>query len=208
MEIQLVNLNKKYGSKYIFKDFNLSISKGEMVAIIGESGKGKTTLLNMIGLIDNPNSGDIVIQGIKNPWKNEKTKLNLLRYTIGYLFQNYALIENESVSKNLNVALEYIKAKNKENMKKVALEKVGLSDKINNKIFELSGGEQQRVSLARLLLKKNDIILADEPTGALDSENRDNILNLLIELNKDGKTIVIVTHDKYVAKKCTRIIAL
>lgn len=208
MEIQLVNLNKKYGSKYIFKNFNLSISKGEMVAIIGESGKGKTTLLNMIGLIDNPNSGDIVIQGIKNPWKNEKTKLNLLRYTIGYLFQNYALIENESVSKNLNVALEYIKAKDKENMKKVALEKVGLSDKINNKIFELSGGEQQRVSLARLLLKKNDIILADEPTGALDSENRDNILNLLIELNKDGKTIVIVTHDKYVAEKCTRIIAL
>lgn len=208
MEIQLNNISKKYGNKMIFENLNLSIEKKEMVAIVGKSGQGKTTLLNMIGLVEKPDKGDIIIQGIKNPFNSEKQKIKLFRNTIGYLFQNYALIENKTVSKNLDIALEYIKTSDKKQKKEDAIERVGLKDKINNKVFELSGGEQQRVAIARLLLKKNDIILADEPTGALDKMNRDNILELLEELNDKGKTIIIVTHDDYVANKCKRKIIL
>lgn len=208
MGIIVDKICKKYGQKNIFDNFSLTINDGEMVAIMGESGKGKTTLLNIIGLIDCPDSGNIVINGMKNPWKKENDRINLFRYTIGYLFQNYALIDNETVNKNLDIALEYIKDNDKKLKKVQALKRVGLEDKINNKIFELSGGEQQRVSIARLLLKKNNIILADEPTGALDDLNKDKIISLLRDLNKEGKTILIVTHDKKVANKCDRIINL
>ena len=135
-----------------------------------------------------------------------KIKLNLFRNNIGYLFQNYALVDNYTVSKNLDIALEYVKVtdKDKKKLKEEALDKVGLLDKLNNKVFELSGGEQQRVALARLMLKKNDIILADEPTGSLDENNKNIILKLLKQLNNEGKTIVVVTHDKVVADICHR----
>lgn len=208
VEIELKNISKSYNNKDIFKDFSLTVNKGEMVTITGESGKGKTTLLNIVGLLEAPDSGDVIIQGIKNAWKNERAQVKLFRYTLGYLFQNYALVEQETVSKNLDIALEYVKTSNKVEKKKEVLERVGLLEKMNSKVFQLSGGEQQRVALARLMLKKNDIILADEPTGALDPANRDKILTLLAELNKEGKTIVIVTHDPVVANMCTRTINL
>lgn len=208
MVIELKNINKKYGNKELFKDLNFSIKKGEMIAITGKSGSGKSTLLNILGLIDKPDSGDIIICNNKNPYYNEKEKIKLFRYNIGYLFQNYALIDNYTVSKNLDIALEYVKSNNKKELKEEALKKVGLLDKLNNKIFELSGGEQQRIALARLMIKKNDIILADEPTGSLDDLNRDIILNLLKKLNNEGKTIIIVTHDNIVADMCTRKINL
>lgn len=208
MGIVVDKICKKYKHKNIFDNFSITINDGEMVAIMGESGKGKTTLLNMIGLIESPDDGKIIINGIENPCKKEMNRMNLFRYTIGYLFQNYALIDSETVDKNLDVALEYVKGKNKKEMKLEALKRVGLEDKLNNKIYELSGGEQQRVSIARLLLKKNDIILADEPTGALDNLNKYKVINLLRELNKEGKTILIVTHDKEVGSKCDRIINL
>ena len=204
MVIELKNINKNYGNKYLFKNLNFSIKKGEMIAITGASGSGKSTLLNIIGLIDKPNSGEVSICGNKNPYDKEKIKLNLFRNNIGYLFQNYALVDNYTVSKNLDIALEYVKGKNKNKLKEEALDKVGLLDKLNNKVFELSGGEQQRVALARLMLKKNDIILADEPTGSLDEDNKAIILKLLKELNNEGKTVVIVTHDKVVADICDR----
>ncbi|WP_294387505.1 putative bacteriocin export ABC transporter [uncultured Clostridium sp.] len=204
MIIQLKNIDKKYGNKYLFKNLDFSIKKGEMIAITGASGSGKSTLLNIIGLIDKPDSGEVLICGNKNPYDKEKIKLNLFRNNIGYLFQNYALVDNYTVSKNLDIALEYVKGKNKNKLKEEALDKVGLLDKLNNKVFELSGGEQQRVALARLMLKKNDIILADEPTGSLDEDNKAIILKLLKELNNEGKTVVIVTHDKVVADICDR----
>ena len=204
MIIQLKNIDKKYGNKYLFKNLDFSIKKGEMIAITGSSGSGKSTLLNIIGLIDKPDSGEVLICGNKNPYDKEKIKLNLFRNNIGYLFQNYALVDNYTVSKNLDIALEYVKGKNKNKLKEEALDKVGLLDKLNNKVFELSGGEQQRVALARLMLKKNDIILADEPTGSLDEDNKAIILKLLKELNNEGKTVVIVTHDKVVADICDR----
>lgn len=204
MIIELKNINKKYGSRELFHNLDFSIKNGEMVAIIGASGSGKSTLLNIIGLIDKPDSGEVLICGNKNPYDKEKIKLNLFRNNIGYLFQNYALVDNYTVSKNLDIALEYVKGKDKKKLKEEALNKVGLLDKLNNKIFELSGGEQQRVALARLMLKENDIILADEPTGSLDEDNKAIILKLLKELNNEGKTIVIVTHDKVVADICNR----
>lgn len=204
MVIELKNINKNYGNKYLFKNLNFSIKKGEMIAITGASGSGKSTLLNIIGLIDKPNSGEVSICGNKNPYDKEKIKLNLFRNNIGYLFQNYALVDNYTVSKNLDIALEYVKGKDKKKLKEEALDKVGLLDKLNNKVFELSGGEQQRVALARLILKENDIILADEPTGSLDEDNKAIILTLLKELNNEGKTVVVVTHDKVVADMCDR----
>ena len=204
MVIELKNINKNYGNKYLFKNLNFSIKKGEMIAITGASGSGKSTLLNIIGLIDKPNSGEVSICGNKNPYDKEKIKLNLFRNNIGYLFQNYALVDNYTVSKNLDIALEYVKGKDKKKLKEEALDKVGLLDKLNNKVFELSGGEQQRVALARLILKENDIILADEPTGSLDEDNKAIILTLLKELNNEGKTVVVVTHDKVVANMCDR----
>lgn len=204
MIIELKNINKNYGNKYLFKNLNFSIKKGEMIAITGASGSGKSTLLNIIGLIDKPNSGEVSICGNKNPYDKEKIKLNLFRNNIGYLFQNYALVDNYTVSKNLDIALEYVKGKDKKKLKEEALDKVGLLDKLNNKVFELSGGEQQRIALARLMLKKNDIILADEPTGSLDEDNKAIILRLLKELNNEGKTVVVVTHDKVVANMCDR----
>lgn len=206
MIIELKNINKKYGSRELFKNLDFSIKKGEMVAITGASGSGKSTLLNIMGLIDKPDSGEVLIRGNKNPYDKEKIKLNLFRNNIGYLFQNYALVDNYTVSKNLDIALEYVKVtdKDKKKLKEEALDKVGLLDKLNNKVFELSGGEQQRVALARLMLKKNDIILADEPTGSLDENNKNIILKLLKQLNNEGKTIVVVTHDKVVADICHR----
>ena len=206
MIIELKNINKKYGSRELFQNLDFSIKKGEMVAITGASGSGKSTLLNIMGLIDKPDSGEVLICGNKNPYDKEKIKLNLFRNNIGYLFQNYALVDNYTVSKNLDIALEYVKVtdKDKKKLKEEALDKVGLLDKLNNKVFELSGGEQQRVALARLMLKKNDIILADEPTGSLDENNKNIILKLLNQLNNEGKTIVVVTHDKVVADICHR----
>lgn len=204
MIIQLKNINKSYSNKYLFNNLDFSIKKGEMVAITGPSGVGKSTLLNIIGLIDKPDSGEVIICNNKNPYNKEKLKLKLFRDNIGYLFQNYALVDNYTVSKNLDIALEYVKNKDKKRLKEKALERVGLLDKLNNKVFELSGGEQQRVALARLMLKEKDIILADEPTGSLDEDNRDIILKLLKQLNNEGKTIVLVTHDKAVANICDR----
>ncbi|MBQ8998261.1 MAG: ABC transporter ATP-binding protein [Clostridium sp.] len=208
MVIELKNVNKKYGNKDLFNNLNFSIEEGEMVAITGASGSGKSTLLNILGLIDKPDSGEVIICNNKNPYDNEKVKLNLFRYNIGYLFQNYALVDNYTVSKNLDIALEYVKSNNKKELKEEALKKVGLLHKLNSKVFELSGGEQQRIALARLMIKENNIILADEPTGSLDASNRDLILELLKDLNKEGKTIIIVTHDNVVADMCTRKINL
>ena len=204
--ITLNNISKKYNEKNIVRNFNLKINKGEFISIVGESGSGKTTLLNIIGLLEKQTSGDIVVMGIKNPTSKELTKLQ--REFYGYLFQNYALIEEDSVQTNLKLALKYNKVIDKQAEINRALKLVGLEGYNKKKVFELSGGEQQRLALARIMLKKCEIILADEPTGNLDNKNRDIVFNILKDLNKQGKTIVIVTHDNYIANKCDKIIKL
>ena len=204
--ITLNNISKKYNEKNIVRNFNLKINKVEFISIVGESGSGKTTLLNIIGLLEKQTSGDIVVMGIKNPTSKELTKLQ--REFYGYVFQNYALIEEDSVQTNLKLALKYNKVIDKQAEINRALKLVGLEGYNKKKVFELSGGEQQRLALARIMLKKCEIILADEPTGNLDNKNRDIVFNILKDLNKQGKTIVIVTHDNYIANKCDKIIKL
>ncbi|MDO5040083.1 putative bacteriocin export ABC transporter [Clostridium sp.] len=206
--IQLQNISKSYKDKNIFENFNLSINKGDFISIIGESGSGKTTLINIMGLLEKPTEGNVIINNITNP--NNKESLMLQRNSFGYLFQNYALIENETVEKNLKIALKYNKDKNKNKIELInhVLKLVELENYNKKKIYELSGGEQQRISLARIMLKKCEIIFADEPTGNLDKKNRDIVFNILKDLNEKGKTIILVTHDKELSNKCDKTINL
>ena len=207
--IKLENVSKSY-SKSILKNISLEIKQGEFVAIVGESGKGKSTLLNIIGLLEKADSGKVFIDGECNIEPNSSKAAKVLRYKINYLFQNFALIDEKNVYKNLMLSLQYVKANKKRKIQMIdsVLSKVGLEGYGNRKVFELSGGEQQRVAIARCMLKPCKIVLADELTGSLDINNRDRVLKLLNELNKEGKTIIIVTHDKEVAESCGRIINL
>lgn len=204
--ISLINISKKFKDKSIIDKFNLEISRGEFIAITGNSGSGKTTLLNIMGLLEKPDSGDVIINNIKNP-TSKQIKI-LQRDSYGYLFQNYALIENENVESNLKIALKYQKNINKNDKINCVLESVGLSKYNKKKIYELSGGEQQRVALARVILKGCEVIFADEPTGNLDKENRDRVFEILKGLNAEGKTIIFVTHDLDLSKQADRIIKL
>ncbi|MDR3156406.1 MAG: ABC transporter ATP-binding protein [Lactobacillales bacterium] len=208
--IKLTDLVKKFGNKQVLDQFNLSIKVGEMIALVGESGSGKSTLLNILGLIEDFDSGEYLFFGEKNIKANTKKASKNIREKISYLFQNFALIETDTVEENLQVALKYKKVNKKEKQRLIssALEKVGLKGYEKRRVHELSGGEQQRVAIARVLIKPSEIILADEPTGSLDSKNRDEVLNLLKKMNREGKTIVIVTHDPEVSKVCSRVVEL
>ncbi|MGL4106747.1 ABC transporter ATP-binding protein [Clostridium sp. LP20] len=208
--IKLENINKSYGDNKILTNFSLSINDGEFVAITGESGKGKSTILNILGLLEDINSGKLVIDGMENIKANSSKANKVIREKISYLFQNFALVDEETVKYNLNLALKYVKISKKEKVDRIksALKSVGLCGYEERKIYELSGGEQQRVAIARAILKPSKIVLADEPTGSLDQSNVRLILELLKELNKGGKTIIIVTHDKDVSNACDRIITL
>jgi len=206
---QLKHVYKQYNKK-IFEDFNLSVEKGEILTIAGESGKGKTTLLNMIGMLDTADQGEIRLFGERIPKITSKRGKILLRDRLFYLFQNYALIDDKDVEYNLDVPLLQSKksAYEKKNLKLEALKKVGLETPLKQKIYQLSGGEQQRVAIARVFLKPFDLILADEPTGSLDAENKKEILELLKVLNKMGKTVIIVSHDAYIMQNCDRVVYL
>lgn len=205
--VELVNINKSFNGNHVLKDFSIQIKKGEMVAITGNSGSGKTTILNIIGLIEKADSGTVNLFDLKDIKPNTKKGEIAIRKHIGYLFQNFALIDNETVEDNLIIGLKYVCKKDKSVDKiKEVLKEVGLSGYEKRKIYELSGGEQQRVAIARIMLKPSNIILADEPTGSLDSTNRDVVIDLLRKINATGKTVLIVTHDSYVADQCQRVI--
>ncbi|MDO5016284.1 MAG: ABC transporter ATP-binding protein [Eubacteriales bacterium] len=208
--IEVTKLNKAYEDKTIFHDFSMTVEEGEMLAICGESGCGKTTLLNIIGLLEPFDSGDVIVKGQKNVKPNSREATKLLRETISYLFQNFALVEDETVKYNLMLALHYVEASGQEKADRIhqALSAVGLEGYEDKRIYHLSGGEQQRVAIARCLLKPSNIVLADEPTGSVDPHNREIIINLIKEMNINGKTVVIVTHDPYVAAHCRRQIYL
>lgn len=208
--IKINNLTKKFGRKSILTNFNLNIENGEMVAIIGSSGTGKSTLLNIIGLIDSFDSGEMYICGKSKIKPNTNLSSKIIRENISYLFQNYALVDNETVEYNLKMALKYIKLSNQEKVLliKNTLIDVGLEGYEKQKIFTLSGGEQQRVAIARVLVNRKNIILADEPSGSLDPKNRDIILSFIKKLNKKGSTVIIATHDQIVAEQCDRIITI
>lgn len=208
--IELKNITKKFENKTVFANFNLQINQNEMVAIIGPSGSGKSTLLNILGLIDKVDDGEYQFEQYTNIKPNSRLAQKIIREKISYLFQNFALIEEDTVLQNLLLALKYVKQSKKEKTEIItdALQKVGLSEYLNSKIYELSGGQQQRIAVARAIIKPSELVLADEPTGSLDSKNRDEIIKLLLELNAAGKTVIVVTHDSHVAEKCHRVLEL
>lgn len=202
--IKINNLCKKYGEHIIFNDFTMSISDGELIAITGKSGCGKTTLLNMIGAIEPFDSGNIYVNEYN--LSEKKCLLEYYRRETGFLFQNFGLIDNKTVKENL----EIIKPRYRNDISvEKALDRMGLLTKMNEKVYKLSGGEQQRIAIARLLLKKSSIILADEPTGSLDRQNGDEVFNILKEINRSmNETVIIVTHDIRLADKCDRKVDL
>ena len=198
MTIDLLNVSKSFGSKKIFTDLNLRFESGKSYALIGGSGSGKSTLLNIIGRLEKIDSGNVLVDK-QDIWKiKERT---FFKNTVGYVFQNYSLIENKTVYDNLKLI-----TKDKKIITDV-LEKVGLSsDHLNQKIYELSGGQAQRVAIARMLMKPRKIILADEPTGALDGEIGKEIIRLLLNERDEDKYVIIATHDPAVYNKVDVII--
>lgn len=198
MTIEIVNVTKKYGSKEIFTDLNLTFEAGKSYALIGGSGSGKTTLLNIIGRLEKIDSGKVLVDK-QDIWKTKER--TYFKNTIGYVFQNYSLIENKTVYDNLKLL-----NKDKKIISEI-LEKVGLStDYLKHKIYELSGGQAQRVAIARMLMKPRKIILADEPTGALDSEIGNEIINLLLSEATKDNYVIIATHDPAVYSKVDVIV--
>lgn len=212
--IEIKSLNKTFGknnSKTIaLKDVNLKINKGELVAIVGTSGSGKSTLLNIIGTLDSPSSGEYLLnsKNISNLTQKELAKIRNM--TFGFVVQYFALINDYTVSENIEIPLEYSKVKSNERERRISevLKKLGILDKAKKKPKELSGGQQQRVAIARALINNPDVILADEPTGALDSKTSQQVIDILKELNKEGKTVIIVTHDNKIAMQCQRVLTI
>ncbi|HCW7796096.1 TPA: ABC transporter ATP-binding protein [Staphylococcus aureus] len=195
--IKLENVFVKKGNKNILDGCNFNFEKGKSYALVGESGAGKSTLLNIIAGFEDVSQGSIYIE-----YKLLKKKVDFYRYTLGYLFQNFALLENQTISQNLDLALKFKKnKKDNMNLKKEVLKKVGLDLDIKRIVSSLSGGEQQRVALARLILKDPKIILADEPTGSLDTKNGKIVIDLLLKLLDENKTMIVVTHDLELAKR-------
>ncbi|MDF2869396.1 MAG: transporter related [Anaerocolumna sp.] len=207
--IKLEHIKKQYNKEQVlFNDLCLEINKGEFIGLIGKSGAGKTTLLNIIGLITDISEGTIHIDNYTKLTMYSKNALLLRRYTIGYLFQNYGLIEDESVLWNLKLALEYKRISKKEKLERIEkyLNKFGLIDVSNKKVYQLSGGEQQRIAIIKLILQESKIILADEPTSGLDKDNELIVMNLLQSLNKEGVTIIMVTLNLSLCKYFTKTV--
>lgn len=189
--IEAINISKRFHSHDILNSFNVNIEKNCLTVITGESGKGKTTLLNILSLLEKPDSGVVKIDNKSNP--NPKQVMHIRRHSISYLFQNYGLIDEHTVEKNLSISLTY-KKHTKMSISE-ALAQVGLEGYEKRKVYELSGGEQQRIALARVLLKDAYYIFADEPTGNLDIGNRDIVMKLLREQANKGKGVILATHD-------------
>ncbi|MET9267103.1 ABC transporter ATP-binding protein [Amycolatopsis sp. NPDC004079] len=206
---ELRGIRKQYGRQQVLDDYALTVEPGEFTALTGASGAGKSTVLNLLGLLEAPDAGEVRLFGERAPRPRSRAANLLRRNRLGYLFQNFALIDSETVERNLEVALTYAKrGTSKQDRIKEALAQVGLRRAEHRKVHSLSGGEQQRVAVARLLLKPCDLILADEPTGSLDARNRDRVVDLLRKLNEAGKTVIVATHDEAVAERCSRVVEL
>jgi putative ABC transport system ATP-binding protein len=212
--IKIENLVKSYtlGTKSVevLKGVSLEIQRGDLVSIVGKSGSGKSTLLNIIGILDNYDSGNYWFNNnlIKNI--NETEAAHYRNKFIGFVFQTFHLIGTKTALENVELPL-YYRGESKTEMRQRAeemLEKVGLGDRMHHLPNELSGGQKQRVAIARALVTQADLILADEPTGALDSKTSHEIIDLLLEINREGKTVLIVTHEHEVANICKRKIEI
>ncbi|GAB4052959.1 ABC transporter ATP-binding protein [Spirosoma litoris] len=212
--ISLQNIEKVYRTSTIetlaLNNINLDIKKGEFVSIMGPSGCGKSTLLNVMGLLDEPSKGTVQLDGQPVTTYTDKELARLRNQKIGFIFQSFHLINDLSVIDNVEIPLLYrsTNGKPRQEYAKEALVKVGLSNRMKHFPKQLSGGQKQRVAIARAIVGNPDIILADEPTGNLDSAMGNEIMNILQQLNDDGATIVMVTHDEQMAKRTHRLVRL
>ena len=217
--IELSNIHKNFmmGDEKIqaLNDVSVKIHEGEFTSIVGASGSGKSTMMNIIGLLDLPSSGQYLLDGTNTTEMNDDELSHYRNQKIGFVFQSFHLLPKASALKNVEMPMQYASAYNKnltdEIIRKMALEtldKVGLASRVHHLPNELSGGQRQRVAIARALVNNPKILLADEPTGALDSKTSEEILNLFEELNNQGVTVIIVTHDNNVARRCKRILRM
>lgn len=213
--IRLENLNKSYFLKRdefkALKDINMEVDPGEFIMIMGKSGSGKTTLMNILSFLDNYQSGKFIFMGEDTSNFDEKHRCNVRNQHMGFVFQQFHLIDSLNVFQNIELPLLYSRKYSKEERKKKVLEclqLVKLEEKANNMTNELSGGQQQRVAIARALINSPSIIFADEPTGALDSENSEIVMGIFHNLHKSGKTIVMVTHDEELTSYSTRVVRI
>ncbi|EAH5803400.1 ABC transporter ATP-binding protein [Campylobacter coli] len=205
--IQIKNLSKKFGKVKALDNINLNIYKGEWLAIMGPSGSGKSTLLNILSLMDDPSSGKYILDNEDLEQINEEQKITLRREKIGLIFQQFHLIPYLSALENVMLSQYYHSSVDEEDAKAV-LEKVGLSHRLSHLPSQLSGGEQQRVCIARALINNPEILLADEPTGNLDEANEKIVLETLQKLKNEDKTIVLITHNPELAKFADRTLIL
>ncbi|WP_017579134.1 ABC transporter ATP-binding protein [Nocardiopsis valliformis] len=196
--ITLRKTTKSFGPRVLWRDLDLTVEPGRMLALVGTSGSGKTTLLNCMGLLDRPTSGQILFQSTDLTRLGPGHRRRFRRDHLGYLFQDYALIENATVRANLDVA----RRRGARPGHAEALARVGLAGRERERVHHLSGGEQQRVALARLIVKRPSLVLADEPTGALDSDNGAMVVDTLRQLSGQGCAVVIATHDPAVRDSC------
>ncbi len=212
--LKINNLHKSYkmgdSSLHVLKGIDLHVDKGEMVAIMGSSGSGKSTLLNIIGILDELDSGEYTLDGIEIKDLTEKKAAQYRNKFLGFVFQSFNLINFKNALENVALPLYYQGQKRKERQEKAMfhLEKVGLADWSTHLPNELSGGQKQRVAIARALAAEPKLLLADEPTGALDSATSSEIMQFLQQLNDEGKTILIVTHEEDISLMCKRIVRL
>lgn len=212
--IEIKNLNKSFimGEQEIkaIDNINFKVEKGEFVSIIGPSGSGKSTLMNILGVLDVPDSGEYLLDGISIKSLSDNKLAEIRNKKIGFIFQNFNLLQKLQAFENVQVPLMYSGIGHKESIELAYkyLEKVGLKGRERHLPTQLSGGQQQRVAIARALVNSPEIILADEPTGALDSKTSIEIMNMLEELNNKGQTIILITHDITVAKKAKRIVKI
>ena len=214
MILNLQNIYKDYQQEKlvvpVLKDVSLTVEEGEYVAIMGPSGSGKTTLMNIIGCLDRPTSGTYELAG-ENVLKLKDRELSDIRLkSIGFVFQSFQLMPRESAVENVALPLSYAGVRKKERRSRAtkALERVGLGDRVNFRPTQLSGGQKQRVAIARAMVNHPKILLADEPTGALDSKSGEQIMELFDSLNEEGVTIVMITHDPKIAAKAKRIVRI
>lgn len=212
--IELTSITKSYkvgqDTLDVLKNINLTIKHGEFVAIMGPSGSGKSTLMNVIGCLDNPSSGTYLLDQEDISTYNDEMLAKVRNLSIGFVFQQFQLLPRLTALKNVELPMVYagFKKKEREERAKLALEKVGLAERMNHLPNELSGGQKQRVAIARSIVNEPKIILADEPTGALDTKTSISIMEQFTQLNKEGTTVILVTHEQEVAEYANRIITV
>lgn len=214
MILQLEHIYKDYNQEKfvvpVLKDVSFSVEEGEYVAIMGPSGSGKSTLMNIIGCLDTPTSGTYFLNGVDISGRSDSEMSKIRNKSIGFVFQNFNLLPKQSAVENVALPLLYsgVPRKERRERAKAALEKVGLEDRLEFKPTQLSGGQKQRVAIARAIVTKPDILLADEPTGALDTASGLQVMELFKQLNQEGMTVIMITHDPDIAAHAHRVMTI